>query len=32
VIKGQRHGNAWDELALLVVEFASGDAVFQSAA
>lgn len=32
VIKGQRYGDAWDELALLVVEFAVGDAVFQSAA
>jgi DNA polymerase III subunit delta len=32
VIKGQRYGNAWDELALLVAEFAAGNAVFHSAA
>jgi DNA polymerase III subunit delta len=32
VIKGQRQGNAWDELALLVAGFAGGSAVLQSAA
>ncbi|MEO8308156.1 MAG: DNA polymerase III subunit delta [Pseudomonadota bacterium] len=32
VIKGQHHGNAWDELALLVAEFAGGSQVLGAAA
>ena len=32
VIKGQRYGNAWDELALLVAEFSGGSAVLGAAA
>jgi len=32
VIKGQRYGNAWDELALLVAEFSGSSAVLRSAA
>jgi DNA polymerase III subunit delta len=31
VIKGQRFGNAWDELALLVADFAGGNAVLRAA-
>ena len=31
VVKGQRHGNAWDELALLVAEFSGGSAVLRRA-
>jgi hypothetical protein len=32
VIKGQRYGNAWDELALLVAEFSGDSAVLGAAA
>lgn len=32
VIKGQRYGNAWDELALLVAEFSGSSAVLRTAA
>jgi DNA polymerase III subunit delta len=32
VIKGQRFGNAWDELALLVAEFSGGSVVLGAAA
>ena len=31
IIKGQTGGNAWDEIALLVVEFASGEALLAAA-
>jgi hypothetical protein len=32
IVKGQRYGNAWDALALVVAEFAAGRALLQEAA
>ena len=32
IVKGRQRGNAWDALALLVAEFATGRAVLREAA
>jgi DNA polymerase III delta subunit len=32
IAKGRRHGNVWDELSLLVAEFASGTPVLRAVA